>query len=152
MLRHDNGCTELLNKKFLFRSARTYCTTVIHPPTRAKNLDQLYSCMNHHKTTTNLSDIVWCKSGGVWSMSGGVWSMSGGVLWCLVVSGECLTMLICKGWYDLSWCIWADNISHQLHTTSSDHYPKLAQIQLDFWTKHRDKVNVLKLSLPNWIN
>ena len=33
--------------------------------TRAKNLDQLYSYINHHRTTTNLSDIVWCMSGGV---------------------------------------------------------------------------------------
>lgn len=45
----------------------------------AGNLDQLYSSLNHHRTTTNLSDIVWCMSGGVLSMSGGVWSMSGSV-------------------------------------------------------------------------
>ena len=40
--------------------------------TRTKNLDQLYSYINHHRTTANLSDIVWCMSGGVWIMSGGV--------------------------------------------------------------------------------
>ena len=34
--------------------------------TCAKNLDQLYRYVNHHKTTTNLSDIVWCMSDGVW--------------------------------------------------------------------------------------
>ena len=29
----------------------------------AKNLDQLYSSINHHRTTANLSDIVLCMSG-----------------------------------------------------------------------------------------
>ena len=43
-----------------------------------KNLDQLYCSINHHRTTANLSDIVWCMSGGVW--------------WCLVVSGLCLVV------------------------------------------------------------
>ena len=38
----------------------------------AKNMDQLYSFINHHRTT-NLSDIVWCMSDGVWSMSGAAW-------------------------------------------------------------------------------
>ena len=49
---------------------------------RAKNMDQLYSYLNHHRTTTNLSDFVLCMSGGVWwflVVSGGVWRMSGGV-------------------------------------------------------------------------
>ena len=48
----------------LFRSAR--------PPVRAKNLIQLYSYINYHRTAINLSDIVCCMSGGVWSMSDGV--------------------------------------------------------------------------------
>ena len=43
--------------------------------TRAENLDQLYSYINHHRTTTNLSDIVWCMSGGVWWCLMHVW-------WC----------------------------------------------------------------------
>ena len=38
------------------------------------------------RTTANLSDIVWCVSGGVWSMSGGVWWCLMHVWWCLVVS------------------------------------------------------------------
>ena len=37
----------------------------------AKNLDQLYSSIAHHRTTANLSDIVW---------------------WCLVVAGLCLVV------------------------------------------------------------
>ena len=47
--------------------------------TRAENLDQLYSYINHHRTTTNLSDIVW------WCMmvSGACLVVSGGVWWCL---------------------------------------------------------------------
>ena len=36
-------------------------------------------------------------SGGVWSLSGGVWTMSGGVMNI--------------GWYDLTWCMWADIFS-----------------------------------------
>ena len=61
-------------KHIIFRSARTSCTTSdprgwlagwLAGWTRAKNLDQLYSYINHHRTTTNLSDIVWCMSGGV---------------------------------------------------------------------------------------
>ena len=68
--------------EIIFRSARTSCTTSDpRGPVRAKNLDQLYSYINHHRTTVNLSDIVWCMSGGVWSMSDGVW-------WCLVMSGS----------------------------------------------------------------
>ena len=57
---------------------------------RKKNLDQLYSSLNHHRTTANLSDIVWCMSGGVWIMSGGVCCMSGGVWWCqcILADGE----------------------------------------------------------------
>ena len=52
-------------------------------PVRAKNLDQLYSYINHHRTTTNLSNIVWCMS--VW------WSLMH-VWWCLVVSDACLVV------------------------------------------------------------
>ena len=44
---------------------RTACATSL---SRAKNLDQLHSSINHHRTKTNLSGM----SGGVWSMSGGV--------------------------------------------------------------------------------
>ena len=50
-----------------------------------KNLDQLYSSINHHRTTANLSDIVCCMSGGVSSMSGSVWR-------CLVVCDACLVV------------------------------------------------------------
>ena len=50
----------------------------VRPSMGAKNQNQLYNSINHHRTTTNLWDIVWFLSGGVWSMSGGVW-------WCLVV-------------------------------------------------------------------
>ena len=45
-------------------------------PVGAKNLDQLYSSINHHRTTANQSDIVWCMSGGVWWCLEHVW-------WCL---------------------------------------------------------------------
>ena len=58
----------------------------LRSPVRKKNLDQLYSSINHHRTTANLSDNVWCMSGGVWIMSGGVWSCLMHVWWCLVVS------------------------------------------------------------------
>ena len=33
------------------------------------------------------------------------------VWWCLVVSGACLAVLMYRGWFDLSWCIWIDIIS-----------------------------------------
>ena len=46
---------------------------------RKKRLDQLYSSINNHRTTANLSDIVWIMSGGVWWCLMHVW-------WCLVVS------------------------------------------------------------------
>ena len=66
----------------LFRSARTswitFVSPSVRPSVRKKNLDQLYSSINHHRTTANLSDIVWCMSGGVW--------------WCLVVSDACLVV------------------------------------------------------------
>ena len=57
----------------------------IRPFVGAKNLDQLYSSMNHHRTTANLSDIVWCMSGGVWWCLEHVW-------WCLVVSDAYLVV------------------------------------------------------------
>ena len=57
--------------KEVFRSARTSWNTFVSLPVRKKNLDQLYSSINHHKTTANLTDIVW---------------------WCLVVSGACLVV------------------------------------------------------------
>ena len=54
----------------------------------------------HHRTTANLSDIVWCVSGGVWSMSGGVrWCLMH-VWWCLVVS------MYIGWWYDLNWLMY----------------------------------------------
>ena len=52
--------------------------SLVSSPVGAKNLDQLYSSINHHRTTANQSDIVWCMSGGVW--------------WCLVVSDACLVV------------------------------------------------------------
>ena len=57
----------------VFRSARTSWNTFVRPSVGKKNLDQLYSSINQQRTTANLSDVVWCVSGGVWSMSGGVW-------------------------------------------------------------------------------
>ena len=48
------------------------------PSVRKKNLDQLYSSINHHRTTANLSDIVWWCLDYVW--------------WCLVVSDACLVV------------------------------------------------------------
>ena len=57
----------------------------VRPSVRKKNLDQLYSSINHHRTTANLSDIVWCMSGGVWWCLDYVW-------WCLVVSDACLVV------------------------------------------------------------
>ena len=57
--------------KSLFLGPRGHLVYHLCPPrkpvggwARAKNLDELYSYINHHRTTTNLSDIVW--SGGVW--------------------------------------------------------------------------------------
>ena len=44
-------------------------TPLPDPRTHAKSLD---SSVNHQRTTTDLSDIVRCISGGVWSKSGGV--------------------------------------------------------------------------------
>ena len=72
-----------LSQQLFFRSARTSWNTFVRPPVRPsvgkKNLDQLYSSINQQRTTANLSDIVWCVSGGVW------WCLvvSGGVWWCL---------------------------------------------------------------------
>ena len=40
---------------------------------RKKYLNQLFSSINHHRTTANLSDIVWCMSGGVWWCLDYVW-------------------------------------------------------------------------------
>ena len=57
----------------------------VRPSVRKKNLDQLYSSINHHRTTANLSDIVWCMSGGVWWCLDHVWC-------CLVVSDACLVV------------------------------------------------------------
>ena len=68
-----------------FRSARTSWNMFVRPPVRKKNLDQLNSSINHHRTTANLSDIVWCMSGGVWWCLDYVW-------WCLVVSDACLVV------------------------------------------------------------
>ena len=74
---------------WFFRSARTSWNTFVRPSVRpfvgAKNLDQLYSSINQQRTTANLSDIVWCVSGGVWWCLEHVW-------WCLVVSDACLVV------------------------------------------------------------
>ena len=77
----------------IFRSARISWNTFVRlpfppsvcPSVGKNNMNQLYSSINH-RTTVNLSDIVWCMSGGVWSMSGGVWWCLMHVWWCLVVS------------------------------------------------------------------
>ena len=64
----------------------------------AKNLDQLYSSLNHHRTTTNLSDIVWCMSDGVgWCLEH--------VGWCLVVSDTCLVVSGGVNVYRLLGCV-----------------------------------------------
>ena len=84
---------DLANPQSIFRSARTSWITFVRPfarpPVCKKNLDQLYSSINHHRTTANLSHIVWCMSGSCLVVSGscllvsgGVWCMSGGVWWC----------------------------------------------------------------------
>ena len=57
---------------YILHTILTSCATAVGGPACAKDLDQLYSCINHHRTTTNLSNIVWCMSCGVWSMSDGV--------------------------------------------------------------------------------
>ena len=73
----------------LFRSARTswntFVRSFVRPFVGAKNLDQLYSSLNHHRTTANQSDIVWCMSGSVWWCLEHVW-------WCLVASDACLVV------------------------------------------------------------
>ena len=64
---------------------------------------------NHHRTTANLSDIVWCMSGVVWWCLEHVW-------WCLVVSDACLVVsggvsrckCILAGMTWIDWCIRAD--------------------------------------------
>ena len=43
---------------------------------------QLYNYINHHRTTANISDIVWSMSSGVW--------------WCLMVSGQVLWCILFK--------------------------------------------------------
>ena len=69
-----------LNTRLIFLGPRgpLGSPSFVRPPVGAKNLDQLYSSINHHRTTANQSDIVWCMSGGVW--------------WCLVVSDACLVV------------------------------------------------------------
>ena len=52
------------------------------PSVGTKKLDHLYSSINHHRATANLSDIVWCMSGGVSSISGSVWWCVMQVEWC----------------------------------------------------------------------
>ena len=60
--------------------------SLVSPFVGAKNLDQLYSSISHYRTTANLSDIVWCVSGGVWWCLEHVWWCLMHVWWCLVVS------------------------------------------------------------------
>ena len=77
-------------------------------PVRKKNLDQLYSSIIHHRTTANLSDIVWCMSGGVW--------------WCLVVSDACLVVSGDVNVYRLIWPELIDvygQISLPVHVTDA---------------------------------
>ena len=66
------------------------------PPVCKKNLDQLYSSINHHRTTANLSDIVWCISGNVWWCLEYVWC-------CLVASDACLVVFGGVNVYRLIW-------------------------------------------------
>ena len=47
----------------------------LHPSVR-QNLDQLYSSINHHRTTINLSGAGLAVSGAYLVVSSGVWSMS----------------------------------------------------------------------------
>ena len=47
----------------LFRSARTsYITFHTVPSTPTKNLDHLYSLINHRRTTVNLSNHIFCEN------------------------------------------------------------------------------------------
>ena len=70
----------------LFRSARTFWITFVSPSVRPQKISgSSVSSINHHRTTANLSDIVWCMSGGVWWCLDFVW-------WCLVVSDACLVV------------------------------------------------------------
>ena len=75
----------LLTMMFLGPRGPLGLPSLVSPFVGAKNLDQLYSSINHHRTTANLSDIVWCMSGGVWWCLDYVW-------WCLVVSDACLVV------------------------------------------------------------
>ena len=66
------------------------------PSMGKKNLHQLNSSINHHRTTANLSDIVWCMSGSVWWCLEHVW-------WCLVASDACLVVSGGVNVYRLIW-------------------------------------------------
>ena len=80
-------CDVLVLGLFLFSGPRGPLGTPlsVRPSVGKKNLDQLYSSINHHRTTANLSDIVWCMSGSVWWCLEYVW-------WCLVASDACLVV------------------------------------------------------------
>ena len=82
--------------KFLGPRGPLELPSFVRPPVRKKNLDQLYSSINHHRTTANLSDIVWIMSGGVWWCMDYVW-------WCLVVSDACLVVSGGVNVYRLIW-------------------------------------------------
>jgi len=70
----------------LFRSARTFWITFVSPSVRPQEKSgSAVSSINHHRTTANLSNIIWCMSGGVWWCLDYVW-------WCLVVSDACLVV------------------------------------------------------------
>ena len=95
----------------LLLGPREHLVTPLSVVAVRKNLDQLYSSINHHRTTTNLSDIVWCMSGGVPSMSGVVWWYLEHFWWCLVVSDALM------GW--CCWCCWCTDAMMQWCTVAS---------------------------------
>ena len=79
----------------VFRSARTSCTTSdSRGPVCAKNLDQLYSYINHHRTTTNLSDIVWCMSGGA-DAADALLLLMRWCCWCTAAADALLLLMHC---------------------------------------------------------
>ena len=102
----------------IFRSATTSwigTPSFPRPSVGAKNLDQLYSSINHHRTTANLSDIVWCMSGSVWWCLEYVW-------WCLVASDACLVVSGGVNVYRLLWPELIDvygQISLPVHVTDA---------------------------------
>ena len=69
---------------------------------------------NHHRTTANLSDIVWCMSGVVWWCLEHVWWCLVVSEACLVVSAACLVVSMYKGWINVY-----GQISLPMHVTDA---------------------------------